>query len=125
MFRTTATRAIPKSLSNARCQSSRTIVNRIAQQAAFRSAARPNKTSPVLALAVQQPLQKALVRYASNKVYTRDIEGEKALREQKVTAIPDLVSTSSSVHNTFSETGADEGEKDVDMMAGIRSDFVR
>lgn len=124
MFRTTAARAVPNSLSSLRTPSSRAPITRIAQQAAFRSVARPVKTSPILALAVQQPLQKALVRYASNKVYTRDLEREKALREQKVEAIPELVSTSSSVHPAFGEVGYEEPEKDVDMMAGVKSDFV-
>lgn len=124
MFRTTAARAVPKSLASLRTPSSRILVSRIAQQAAFKTAARPVKASPILALAVQQPLQKSLVRYASNKVYTRDLEREKALRDEKVLAIPDLVATDSSVHHTFSELGKEEPEKDVDMMAGVRSDFV-
>lgn len=55
----------------------------------------------------------------------QDTEGEKTLQSQKLVALPDLVSTSSSVHNVTSETGVSEGEKDVDMTASIRSDFVR
>lgn len=55
----------------------------------------------------------------------RDSEREAALQNEKVVAIPDLVSVSSSVHNVTSETGQEEHEQDVDMMAGIKSDFVR
>lgn len=97
------------------------------QKAALRTSTRPFKTSPILALATQQPIQKSLVRYASGgskQIYAQSEEEEKSLQSQKVIAIPELVSTTSSVHNVTSEKGVEEGERDVDMMAGIKSDFV-
>lgn len=39
-------------------------------------------------------------------------------------AKPEEVSTTSSVHKAFEEKGVEQPEDDVDMMAGIRSDFV-
>ncbi|KAJ9657841.1 hypothetical protein H2198_004037 [Neophaeococcomyces mojaviensis] len=124
MFRTTATRAIPSTLAALRTPATRTNLARVAQQAAFRTSTRPANPSRVLALAVQQPIQKSLVRYASSKVVLgQDTEGEKKLQSEKVIALPELVSTDSSVHNLTTETGAKPSEDDVDMMAGVRSDF--
>lgn len=129
MFRTTATRAIPSSLTSFRATSTRTPLIRFVQQAAFRSSTRHVKTTPILALAVQQPLRKSLVRYASSSgasstPYGQDAEDEKSLRTQKIMAKPEEVSTTSSVHKAFEEKGVEQPEDDVDMMAGIRSDFV-
>lgn len=127
MFRTTAARAVPKSLTALRSPATRTSLSRLTQQAAFRTSTRPIKTSPILALATLQPLQKSLVRYASSGkiVLGQDTEGEKTLQSEKIVAVPELVSTQSSVHNVTSETGVDSEQKDVDMTASIRSDFVR
>ena len=125
MFRTTATRVVPSSFTTLSTSYTRNAVTRIAQQAAFRTASRTVKVSPVLSLAVQKPKQKSLIRYASSKVVLgQDFEGEKALQTQKVGAHPELVSGDSSVHNAFSETGVTPPEQDVDMMAGVKSDFV-
>jgi len=127
MFRTTATRAVPSTLFALRTPAARTNIARIAQQAAFRTSTRPTKFSPVLALAVQKPIQKSLVRYASGKVVLgQDTEGEKRLQSEKVTALPDDVTEDSEQHNATVQSGAKpEGNEDVDMMAGIRGDFVR
>lgn len=97
------------------------------QQAAFKSSARQIKISPILALTTQQPIQKSLVRYASSKVVLgRDNEREKALQGEKVFAMPELVSSSSTSHPVISGEvgGQPEQEPDVDMMAGVKSDFV-
>jgi len=128
MFRTTAARAVPKSLTTFRTTSTRTPLTKFTQQAAFRTSTRSVKTSPILALAVQQPLRKSLVRYASGGgsqiVYGQDPEAEKNLQSQKIVAVPEEVTTTSTVHKAFQEKGVEQEEQDVDMMAGIRSDFV-
>jgi len=127
MFRTTAARAVPNSLTTLRAPSTRTPLTKLTQQAAFRTSTRYVKTAPLLALAVQQPLRKALVRYASGGspiVHGQDTEFEKTLQAQKIIATPEEVSTTSSVHKAFEEKGVQQPEDDVDMMAGIRSDFV-
>ena len=58
-------------------------------------------------------------------IYGQDPEAEKSLQTQKIVAVPEEVSSTSSVHKAFQEKGVEEQEQDVDMMAGIRSDFVR
>ena len=80
-------------------------------------------------MTVHKPFQKALIRHAISAadakiVYEQDFEGEKKLAASKVVALPDIVSTQSSVHNIRSETGEKPAEDEVDMGAGIRSDFV-
>ncbi|KAK5075820.1 hypothetical protein LTR24_009854 [Lithohypha guttulata] len=128
MFRTRAARAVPKSLTTFRTTSTRTPLTKFTQQAAFRTSTRSVKTSPILALAVQQPLRKSLVRYASGGgsqiVYGQDPEAEKNLQSQKIVAVPEEVTTTSTVHKAFQEKGVEQEEQDVDMMAGIRSDFT-
>lgn len=126
MFRTTAARAVPKSLVSLRAPAARIPVSKFVQQAAFRTSTRSVKTSPVLALERHQPIQKSLVRYASTGkvVYTQDAEAEKASGSKSISPHPEYVSTQSSVHNAFTETATQEQEQDVDMMAGVRSDFV-
>lgn len=123
MFRTSATRAVPASLTALRVPVTGSTILR----ASLKTSTRPVKSSRILALAVRQPLQQSLVRYASDRskiVGTRDVEGEKRRGEEKVVAIPDLVSTGSSVHPVVGEVGADQADQDVDMAAGIKSDFV-
>lgn len=125
MFRTTAARAVPKTLSVARSPVSRSSLVRLVHQAQFQTLSRSTKTSPILAVAVQKPFAKALIRHASTRVVGRDTEREKALQNEKVSAHPELVSATSSVHRTFEETGVRDAEHDdVDMMAGVKSDFV-
>lgn len=71
-------------------------------------------------------MQKSLVRYASSVPHpTRDKDAEARLAAAKISAHPELVSVQSSESNIPGETAAERTEQDVDMMAGIRSDFVR
>ena len=132
MLRTTAARAVPQSLTALRTPSARTSLTKLTQRAAFRTSTRPVKTSPTLALAVQQPLKKSLVRYATTEapksqiIWGQDPEAEKALQSEKIVPAPEQVSTESSIHNVMGETATEnKQEDDVDMMAGVRSDFVR
>ena len=73
-----------------------------------------------------QPTQKSLTRFAHTNIQTvaQAKEQEAVLGKERIPAYPELVSTESSIHNVRSEVGTPEAEKDVDMMAGIRSDFV-
>lgn len=74
-----------------------------------------------LSLTVRKPLLTSLVRYQS----TIDRAAEEEYGKGKLQAQPDMVSTGSSVRHVSGEVGADDPEPDVDMMAGIRGDFVR
>lgn len=127
MFRTTATRSVSKSLTSLRTPAARAPLGKLVQQAAFKTSTRQIKISPILALTTQQPLQKSLVRYVSSKVVLgRDNNRETALQSERVFREPDLVTTSSTSHPVLTgEIGREEPEKDVDMMAGVKSDFVR
>lgn len=53
-------------------------------------------------------------------------EAEKAYSQEKLAPVPGEVSTTSTIHPAVSgEVKSEEGEKDEDMMAGIKNDFVR
>lgn len=121
MFRTTAVRAVPKAFSSYASPVTRTALTQIAQRSAYRTAARPN----VLAVALRPTVQKSLVRH-KHFVYdaAKNKAAEDKLMQTKLEPHPDLVSESSSIHPAVQgEVGYEEPEKDVDMMAGIRSDF--
>jgi len=122
MFRTTAARSLRRSLQSFNAAPSRSSLTSTTFRAALTSSARPARSARVLALAIRQPAQKSLVRYQTT--YSLDKAAEAKFGEQKLVATPELVSTESSVHNVRSETGTPEEEHDVDMMAGIRSDFT-
>lgn len=130
MFRTVAVRAIPSTFGTLRTPATRLNIARIAQQAAYRTSSRTTKTSSILAVAIQKPISKSLIRYASTAaeskiVLGQDVEGEKKILGEKVVALPDLVAVDSSVHKLTSEVGNPQQQEDVDMMAGVKSDFVR
>lgn len=120
MFRTSAARSLVQGLNT----TTRAPATSLILRASLRTSAIPFKTSKTLSLALRQPVQNSLVRYQSttSKPYQ---EAEAAYQKQKLEANPGEVSSASSMHPINSEIGTDEGEKDVDMMAGIRSDFVR
>lgn len=53
------------------------------------------------------------------------MKAEAEYAKQKIQAVPEVVSTESTIHNVTSETATPPPEEDVDMMEGIRNDFVR
>lgn len=122
MFRTTATRSLPRSFSSLYATTPRSPITNHVLKASLRTASRPFKAAPTLSLAVRQPMQKSLVRYQTTRVF--DPKAEEALQKQVLKPHPEIVSTGSSVHPVRGEVGVEEHEDDVDMMAGIRSDFV-
>lgn len=73
-----------------------------------------------------QPTPKALTRYAHTNITTvkQAREHEAVMGKQKIPAYPELVDSQSSMHPLNSELATEDPEPDVDMMAGIRSDFV-
>lgn len=78
----------------------------------------------MLALALRRSPVKALVRYQSSRGLFDIKAAELELQNQKLEPIPEVVSTESSIHNVSSETATPAQQEDVDMMGGIRSDFV-
>jgi hypothetical protein len=125
LFRTTAARSIPRALSNVTTTNSRSLLNNNAFRAPLNTLARPTRASARLSLVPRKPLATSLVRYQHN---VTGITGGKAVEEayakEKLPVTPQTVSASSSVHGVRPGAGAENEEHDVDMMAGIKSDFV-
>lgn len=46
------------------------------------------------------------------------------MEHEKIEPHPEEVTASSSVHQVFAEKGVEEPEKDEDMLAGVKADFV-
>ena len=61
-----------------------------------------------------------MIRYQS----TIDRAAEAEYAKQVLKPTPEVVSTGSSVRHVTGEVGVDDPEPDVDMMAGIKGDFV-
>ena len=80
-----------------------------------------------LALALRKPFSTSLQSYAAapgNPYDKIDTKHEEVLEHEKLEQHPEEVTATSSVHLAFQEKGVDEPEKDVDMLAGVRSDLV-
>ena len=72
-------------------------------------------------------MSKVLLRYASTTHTPFDhltAKGEQKVANTEITPHPDEVSTESSVRHVLSEEGVEEEEKDIDMLAGVKSDLV-
>ncbi|KAK4941376.1 hypothetical protein LTR10_018645 [Elasticomyces elasticus] len=127
MFRTTAVRSIPRSFASVQAPKSRMNLYNHVLKASLRTSARPAKATRVLSLTVARPFHTSLVRYESKaglEAAQYDIKkAEKTLGEQTLKPVPDAVSLSSSTRAAASEMTSDHDD-DVDMMAGIRSDFT-
>ncbi|KAF2754004.1 hypothetical protein EJ05DRAFT_480018 [Pseudovirgaria hyperparasitica] len=73
--------------------------------------------------ALAKPTTHALARYKST-LNVQDQELEKSLLYEDIPSNPAIVATDSSIHPVLGEVGAQEPEKDVDMMAGVKSDLT-
>lgn len=91
------------------------------------SRARQAKKPVTLALTIHKPLSTSLQRYATHPgspFDPIDSKHEKELGKEHMEPHPEEVSATSSVHEVFHEKGVDEGEKDEDMLAGVKEDLV-
>ena len=80
-----------------------------------------------LALVPHRPGRTALQRYSTypgNPFDKIDKKHEEAVEHEKIEQHPDEVSATSTVHQVFHEKGVEEEEKDEDMLAGVKADFV-
>ena len=76
-----------------------------------------------LALTLRKPSSTYLQRYST---YDKpDKKHEEEVENERLEPHPEEISATSSVHQVFHEKGVEEPEKDVDMLAGVKSDFVR
>jgi hypothetical protein len=126
MLRTSTVRSIPRSFTTLPTTTFRSSVLNNALRASLKTSARPARASRVLALATVQPVPKAVVRYAHNAANYDTAKAEKAYHDMILQPVPSEVSEGSSTRHVAGEmqpTKAAE-EDDVDMMAGMRSDFV-
>ena len=124
MFRTTATRSLARTVRSLQPSGVRNPTTNNALRASLKTSAKPFKASNTLALALRQPVQqKALVRYDSG-VAKIDHKAEEEYQKLKLEPTPEIVSTSSSIHPVTGEVATEDPHADIDMMAGIRGDFV-
>jgi len=130
MLRNPASRAILRSFANVGAKPARPMINgalqrpQLASQLCTLSSKRPQR----IAVALNRSVTATFQRHASSaqpphfdKVNTK---AEDKLAHQKLEAHPELVSSTSSIHPLNSEIGVQEQEKEVDMLAGMRSDLV-
>ena len=81
----------------------------------------------LLALVPHKPFGTSLQRYAThpgNPFDKIDKKHEEVVEHEKIEPHPEEVSATSTVHQVFSEKGVEEEEKDEDMLAGVKADFV-
>lgn len=125
LFHTTAARAIPRSLTTVTTTNSRYLLSNNAFRAPLNTLARTTRASTRLSLIPRKPLATSLVRYQHNVTgITGGKTFEEAYSKEKLPETPQIVSADSSVHGVRTEVGVGNDEHDVDMMAGIKSDFV-
>lgn len=126
MFRPTASRSLFRSLNAASHQSIRAQI----------PAARPQLRSQLCtlskrpqSLAMTNPTALQMIRQATDNrgpMDTIDTKRESRIGEKKLQADPSTVSTTSSTHPIMGEARSEEsGERDADMMAGVKHDMVR
>lgn len=85
----------------------------------------PNRAP--IALVPYKPFSTSLQRYAAHPggpFDQIDKKHEEAVEHEKIKAHPEEVSSSSTLHQVFSEKGVEEEEEDTDMLAGVKSDLV-
>lgn len=83
------------------------------------------KSSP-LALTTYKPFSTSLQRCVTlpGPYYKVDTKHEKEVKHEELPQHPEEVSATSSVHQIFHEKNTEEPEKDEDMLAGVKADFV-
>lgn len=126
-FRATAVRSVPRTFTSFNAAAYRPTFSNNVLKANLSSLSKPSRSPRAFALAMYQPAQKSLTRYAHTNIQTvaQAKEHEAVLGKERIAVHPELVSADSSIHPVQGEVGYQEPEKDVDMMAGIRGDFVR
>ena len=131
MYRISASHAVslPLRTHNAVLSRSNAVSNVL--RASLKTSAKPLSPSGTLSVALRQPLQRSLVSHRTATTYqganfakSLSKEAEEAYGKEKLAAVPEQVSSSSTVHPVTGEVGLDQAEQDVDMMAGIKNDFV-
>ncbi|KAF2178340.1 hypothetical protein K469DRAFT_336403 [Zopfia rhizophila CBS 207.26] len=79
-----------------------------------------SKRPQILPMAQIKPIQAVFRRTLADRI---DREAEKRYANEKIKPTPETVTPTSTVHPMFSEVGVQNPEKDIDMMAGLKSDL--
>ena len=131
MIRTVAARSISQFISKQARSATRSVVSQsVARHTRLQSSAlNQNFRHPsCIALTTGRPVSLALQRYATTTAgppYDRiDEKTEAKIAREELEARPDEVSTGSSVRHVTHEVGVEEQERDIDMLAGVKSDLV-
>ena len=108
------------------------------QSAQWRSAASASRRTQLHSLAYAKALRPRVLylshraitttaQYAAQKYIPDEIDKkrEEKLAHSEIEPHPEAVSADSSVRHVFREEGTGEQEKDIDMLAGVKSDLVR
>jgi hypothetical protein len=120
MFRPAALRSLQRTFPGCSVSTARCAWRSVTVKSQSSSKTSVHNTPKRLALAVRKPAPTSLVRFQS----TIDKAAEKEYRKGTLQPEPETVSTGSSVRPVTHEIGVGQPEPDVDMMAGIKSDFV-
>jgi len=130
MLRNPASRAVFRSFTNAGAKPARPTINgalqrpQLTSQLCTLSARSPQR----IGVALNRPVITPFLRQASTAQPPHfdkpNTNAEDKIAHQKLEAHPELVSSTSSIHPLNSEIGVPEPEKEVDMLAGMKSDLV-
>ena len=104
----------------------------------WHSAALASRRTQFHSLAYSKAIQPRIL-YLSHRAFTTsqqygaekyipdeiDKKREEKLAHSEIEPHPEAVSADSSVRHVFREEGTEEPEKDIDMLAGVKSDLVR
>ena len=104
------------------------IPSKLVRKQAPRFLASGSQDRSPLALVLHKSFSTSIQRYSThpgNPIDKIDKKHEEEVEREKLEVHPDEVSATSSVHEVFHEKGVPDEEKDIDMLAGIKSDLVR
>jgi hypothetical protein len=124
MIRPTALRSLRGALPSSNASVSRASWRGTAFKSRSTQQSSVGKSTKRMSLAIRSPVITSLVRHRSTVPKGTDPEVYEVYMQEKLQAQPELVSSGSSVRHTTYEVGTEDPEPDIDMMAGIRSDWV-
>lgn len=124
MLRPTALRSLRAALPSNNVSMARSSWRGAAFRARLNEQRMVAKPSKRMALAIRNPVFTSLVRHKSTVPKGTDPEVYEVYMQEKLPSEPELVSSGSSVRHATYEVGAEDPEPDVDMMAGVKSDWV-
>jgi hypothetical protein len=127
MFRNSATRTF-RALHTKPTSTIRPLSTSSVLKSQLRVRSNASTSSAILALSIRRPASNALVRFAStvaaNPYDKINAKAENKIGSKELEKNPEEVSVGSSVRHVLHEEGVEAPERDVDMLAGVKSDLV-